>query len=139
MSDCCLTATQRFLSYIWHGENKLIFNEINNYVKITALWVNSWRFILNLFSIKIHLTCITSPGTSIYSGTYLIRHTKGPEKCDRLYRMSEYSGFILATEILWDHKFLLDVTGCRNTRVSYCTSCTVLLVFFYIPHFPLNL
>jgi len=31
----------------------------------------------------------------IYSGTCLIRHTKGPGKCVRLYRMLEYSGFIL--------------------------------------------
>ena len=31
----------------------------------------------------------------IYSGTCLIRHTKGPGKCVRLYRMSEYSSFIL--------------------------------------------
>ena len=31
----------------------------------------------------------------IYSGTCLIRHTKGPGKCVRLYRMSEYSVFIL--------------------------------------------
>ena len=33
----------------------------------------------------------------IYSGTCLIRHTKEPGKCVGLYmyRMSEYSGFIL--------------------------------------------
>ena len=31
----------------------------------------------------------------IYSGTCLIRHTKGPGKCVGLYRMSEYSSFIL--------------------------------------------
>ena len=31
----------------------------------------------------------------IYSRTCVIRHTKGPEKCVGLYRMSEYSGFIL--------------------------------------------
>jgi hypothetical protein len=31
----------------------------------------------------------------IYSGTYLIRHTMGQGKCVRLYRMSEYLGFIL--------------------------------------------
>ena len=30
-----------------------------------------------------------------YSGTCLIRHTKGPGKCVRLYMMSDYSGFIL--------------------------------------------
>ena len=31
----------------------------------------------------------------MYSGTCLIRHTKGPGKCVGLYRMSEDSGFIL--------------------------------------------
>ena len=31
----------------------------------------------------------------MYSGTCLIRHTKGPGKYVGLYRMSEYSGFIL--------------------------------------------
>ena len=30
-----------------------------------------------------------------YSGTCLIQHTKGSEKCVGLYRMSQYSGFIL--------------------------------------------
>ena len=30
----------------------------------------------------------------LYSGTCLIRHTKGPGKCVGLYRMSEYSSFI---------------------------------------------
>jgi hypothetical protein len=32
--------------------------------------------------------------------TCLIWHTKGPGKCVRLYRMSEYSGFILITVFL---------------------------------------
>ena len=40
--------------------------------------------------------------------------------------MSEYSGFIYLAEILWDHKFLSDVTGCRKTQVSDYTSSTVL-------------
>ena len=31
----------------------------------------------------------------MYSGTCLIRHTKGPGKCVGLYRILEYSGFIL--------------------------------------------
>ena len=31
----------------------------------------------------------------LYSGTRLIRHTKGPRKCVGFYRMSQYSGFIL--------------------------------------------
>ena len=38
--------------------------------------------------------CITS-SLNMYSGTCLIRHTKGSGKCVGLYRMSEYSGFIL--------------------------------------------
>jgi hypothetical protein len=37
-----------------------------------------------------------SVGTGKYSGTCPIRHTKGPGKCVGLYRISEYSGFILA-------------------------------------------
>jgi hypothetical protein len=36
---------------------------------------------------------------SYYSGTCLIWHTKGPGKCVGLYRMSEYSGFILVNRI----------------------------------------
>jgi hypothetical protein len=32
-----------------------------------------------------------------YSGTCLIRHTKGPGKCVGLYRMSEYPGVVLVT------------------------------------------
>jgi len=31
----------------------------------------------------------------LYSGTCQIWHNKGPGKCFRLYRMLEYSGFIL--------------------------------------------
>jgi hypothetical protein len=61
----------------------------------------------------------------MYNGTCLIRYTKGPGKCVRLYRMSEYSGFIYLAEILWDHTFFPDVTGCRKTQVSDCTSSTV--------------
>jgi hypothetical protein len=34
-----------------------------------------------------------------YSGTRLIRHTKGPGKCVGMYRLSKYSGFIMLTEI----------------------------------------
>jgi hypothetical protein len=36
-----------------------------------------------------------SVGTGKYSGTCPIRHTKGPGKCVGLYRILEYSGFIL--------------------------------------------
>ena len=62
----------------------------------------------------------------MYSGTCLIRHTKGPWKCVGLYKMSEYSGLSYLTEILWDLKFLSDVTGCRKTQMSDCTGSTVL-------------
>jgi hypothetical protein len=31
----------------------------------------------------------------------------------------------MLTELLWDHKFLSDVTGCWKTRVSDCTGSTV--------------
>ena len=40
--------------------------------------------------------------------------------------MSEYSGFSQLTQLLWDHKFLSDVTGCRKTEVSDQTGSTVL-------------
>jgi hypothetical protein len=39
------------------------------------------------------------------------------------------------TEILWEHKFLSDVTGCRKTQVSDCTSSTVYTVHRYITEF----
>ena len=35
---------------------------------------------------------------------------QGTRKCVGLYRMSEYSGFILVNRNIWDHKFLSDVT-----------------------------
>ena len=43
--------------------------------------------------------------------------------------MSEYRylDFILVNRILWDHKFLPDVIGCRKTQVLDCTSSTVIL------------
>ena len=31
----------------------------------------------------------------------------------------------MLTELLWNHKFLSDVTGCRKTQVSDCTGSTV--------------
>ena len=62
----------------------------------------------------------------LYSGTCRIRHTKGPGKCVGLYRISEYLGFILVNKNTVDHTFLSDVTECQKTRVSDCTSSTVL-------------
>ena len=70
-----------------------------------------------------------------YSGTCLIRHTKRPGKCVRLDRMSEYSVLFQSTEILWDRKYLLYVTGCRKTQVSDCTSSTVLLLLLLLLFF----
>ena len=61
---------------------------------------------------------------SIYSGTCLIWHIKGPGKCVRLYRILEYSGFIIVNRNLWDHKCLSDVTECQKTQVSDYTSST---------------
>ena len=64
----------------------------------------------------------------IYGRTCQIQRTKGPGKCAGLYRMSEYSGFILVIiNILWDHKYLSDVTECRKTQVSDCTSSTAVI------------
>ena len=60
-------------------------------------------------------------------GTCLTRHTKGPGGCVILFRMSEYSDFILVNRNIVGPKFLADVTGCLKTRVSDCTSSTVLL------------
>jgi hypothetical protein len=45
------------------------------------------------WTIEFTITIITR--TYIYSETCLILHAKGPGKCVGLYRMSEYSGFIL--------------------------------------------
>ena len=34
----------------------------------------------------------------------------------------------MLTELLWDHKFLSDVRGCRKTQVSDCTGSTVYIL-----------
>ena len=31
----------------------------------------------------------------------------------------------MLTELLWDHKFMSDVTGCQKIQVSVCTGSTV--------------
>jgi hypothetical protein len=61
-----------------------------------ALIVHSPRSysILSLVFIYIHIS--NSNFLWIYSGTCLIRHTKGPGKCVGLHRMSENSGFLLS-------------------------------------------
>ena len=58
-----------------------------------------------------------------YSGTCLIQHTNGPGKC--VGYQNTHILFQL-TEILLDHKFLLDVTECQKTQVLDYTSSTVI-------------
>ena len=65
----------------------------------------------------------TGSYTQMYTVHEPVRHTHGPGKCVGMYRMSEYSGFIL--EILWGRKFWSDATGCRTTQVSDFTSSAV--------------
>ena len=84
----------------------------------------------NILSLSIHwTTCL------IYSGTCLIWHTKGPGKCVGLYRMSEYSGFILVNRTtLGPYIFvgchrMSDCSGSKDTILSglnLCYSCSVL-------------
>ena len=61
-----------------------------------------------------------------YYGTCLIRHTKGPGKCVGLYRMSEYSGFILFNRNTLGPLFFV---GCRKTLVLDCSSSTVIIIW----------
>ena len=49
---------------------------------------------MKVYHLFYHLHCY-SLLPNIYSGTCLIRHTKGPGKSVGLYRVSENSGFIL--------------------------------------------
>ena len=52
------------------------------------------RFIISLsYMYNVSITC--KKNVWRYSGTCLIRHTKGPRKCVGLYRMFEYSCFAL--------------------------------------------
>ena len=66
----------------------------------------------------------------LYSGAFLIQHTKDPVKCVGLYNMSEYSGIISVNTNTLDHQFLSDVIGCRKTEVSDCTSSIVTISSF---------
>ena len=52
----------------------------------------------------------------------LIRHTKGPGKCVRLYRMSEYSGFILANT---KQKYFGTINFCRMSQDVGKLSCQI--------------
>lgn len=49
-----------------------------------------------------------------YSGNCLIGHTKEPQNCVELYRISEYLGFILLADVLLNQKLLsyIYITGC---------------------------
>ena len=51
--------------------------------------------------------------------------TKGPGKCVKFYRMSEYSGFILVNCYTLGPSIFADVTGCAKTQMSECTIFTV--------------
>ena len=70
------------------------------------------------------------------NGSCLIWHSKGPGKCviDCTVCWNTQILFWL-TEILWDHKFMWDVTGCQKTQVSDCTSSTVFLFVLFILYF----
>jgi hypothetical protein len=54
-----------------------------------------------------------------YSGTCLIWHTKEPRKCVGLYRMSDYSDFILANRICWEHKFFVGCQRMSENRIYF--------------------
>ena len=54
----------------------------------------------------------------LYSGTCLIRLTKGPGKCVGLYRMSEYSGLILVIRTTLGPYIFVGKLRCRIAQVS---------------------
>jgi len=45
--------------------------------------------------------------------------------CQIVQDVGNTQGFFWLTEILWDHKFLSDVTGCRKTQMLHCTSSNI--------------
>ena len=57
----------------------------------------SWILSTEVSTFKLHVVNVSriQLTLSTYSGTCLILHAKGPGKCVRLYRILEYSGFIL--------------------------------------------
>jgi hypothetical protein len=69
---------------------------------------------------------------SKYSGTCLIWHTQGPGKCVGLYRMSEYSGFILVNRnalgshiFVWCHRMSENSgVGLHKIHFVSCLNCT---------------
>ena len=70
-----------------------------------------------------------------YSGTCLIRHTKGPGKCIGMYRMSEYSSFILVNRNIWDLKFLLHISyimACISFNVFVSTNVLLNSISYYL-------
>jgi hypothetical protein len=65
-----------------------------------------------------------------YSGTFLIRRTKEPGKCVGLYRMSEYSGLIYLTEILWLQAELCTYAY-QEIMCQILQSCQKSILYFY--------
>jgi hypothetical protein len=64
---------------------------------------------------------------STYSGNCVIRHTKGPGKWVGLYRMSEYSGFILVNRNTSE-----TINFCRMSQDVGKLSCRIAQVPLYI-------
>jgi hypothetical protein len=83
---------------------------------------NQWSFFFKLssfytvYNIQWNLSNATHQGTREMCQivqdvrTCLIRHTKGPGKCVRLYRMSDYSDFILVTTVI----YMENINTCRE-------------------------
>ena len=67
-----------------------------------------WTYYTIKESFNVNIHCI-------YSGNRLIWHTKGPEKCVNLNRMSKYSGFILVNRNIF--------VGCYKMSENKVTSC----------------
>ena len=68
----------------------------------------------------------------MYSGNCLIRHTKGPEKCVRFYRMSEYSGFILVNRnTLGPSIFVRCHRMSENSSVGLLKFNIILILYIY--------
>jgi hypothetical protein len=70
------------------------------------------EFFHNKISINVHRLRF-----SLYSGTCLIQHSKGPGKCVRLYKMSEYSGFILVNINTFGASIFVGKLVCRIAQV----------------------
>jgi hypothetical protein len=71
-------------------------NGLQNVYSNTDVYIYIYNYSITCMSFATIFTMIMQLQITIYSGTCLIRHFKGLGKCVGLYRMSEYSGFILA-------------------------------------------